>query len=235
MSSPEDQGPAPPRLTSSIRFNSLVLGLFALVTALLLATTYLGTRDTIAEAEREAAQRSLLEIFPPDSHDNDLLDDTIPVPKPYWSTLGLDKGGDIHVARRDGRIVGFIVPAVAPDGYNGDIRLLVGLRPDGTIAGVRVTSHSETPGLGDKVDLKISDWILGFNGKSLGNPPREDWAVKKDGGSFDQFTGATITPRAVVARVLRTLLFFRDHGGELVKAAKKATPAAATTTNSKAD
>lgn len=211
-------------LTRSIRINVLVLGLFALVTALLLASTYLGTRDTIAEAERRAAQKILLEIFPPESHDNDLLNDTLAIPPALRESLNLDPGADIHVARRDGEVTGFIVPATAPDGYSGDIRLILGIRPDGALAGVRVLSHNETPGLGDKVELRKSDWIRSFKGKSLGNPAREDWAVEKDGGTFDQFTGATITPRAVVGRVLETLLFFRDHREALLRAARRGKP-----------
>src|SRR5690606_24060195 len=98
-----------------------------------------------------------------------------------------------------------LVPAVAPDGYSGAMRMLVGVNRDGTLAGVRVLTHRETPGLGDKVDLSKSDWILGFNGRSLGNPEPDRWGVKKDGGEFDQFTGATITPRAVTAQVKRVL------------------------------
>jgi len=208
-------------LSQSIRFNSMVLGLFALVTALLLASTYLGTRDTIAAAERAAAQKTLLEIFPDDQHDNNLLDDTLPIPGSYLKTLGLGKPADIHVVRKGGEVTGFILPAVAPEGYSGDIRLIVGIRVDGSLAGVRVTGHNETPGLGDKVELRKHPWILSFNDRGLGNPPREQWEVQKDGGVFDQFTGATITPRAVVRKVRDTLQFYREHGDELRKAANR--------------
>ncbi len=206
-------------MVRSIRYNSMVLGIFALVTALLLASTNLATQDNIAESERRAAQASLLEIFPPDSHDNDLLDDTLPVPSQYLATLGLEQQKNIHIARRDGEVVGYIIPTVAPDGYSGDIRMLVGVRTDGTLAGVRVTSHAETPGLGDKVETRKSDWIHDFNGKSLGNPPRERWTVTRDGGDFDQFTGATITPRAVVNQVRRVLVFVEEYGDRLLAAA----------------
>ena len=121
--------------------------------------------------------------------------------------------------RKNGQVTGFILPAVAPDGYSGDIRLIIGIRADGTLAGVRVTAHNETPGLGDKVELRKHPWILSFEGRSLRNPPRDQWQVKKDGGVFDQFTGATITPRAVVRKVRDTLQFYREHGDELRKAA----------------
>jgi len=206
----------------SIRFNSLVLGLFALITASLLAGTYLGTKDRIAEAQREVAKRALLEIVPLHRHTNDLLLDTVPIPANFWHTLGLeDEGGAVHIARQGDEPVAAIVPAVAPDGYNGDIHLIVGINIDGTLAGVRVVSHHETPGLGDKVDLKKSDWILGFDGKSLDNPKPPQWKVKKDGGAFDQFTGATITPRAVVKQVYKTLKYYHEDRERLLKAARQ--------------
>jgi electron transport complex protein RnfG len=204
-----------------MRLNSVVLGIFALLTALLLAATYSGTKDTIAHSERVAAQKNLLEIYPNSRHDNDLLEDNLPIPAPYLTTLGLSKPSEIYIARQQGEIIGFIIPAIAPDGYSGNINLLAGINRDGTIAGVRVTSHNETPGLGDKVDLRKSDWILSFNGKSLNHPSPEHWAVKKDKGDFDQFTGATITPRAVVGQVKRVLQFYREHEKELLDGASK--------------
>ncbi|UZJ44741.1 electron transport complex subunit RsxG [Marinimicrobium sp. C6131] len=195
----------------SIGKNSLLLGAFALVTAGVLAGTYQATRDQIADAERQAAAAALLEIIPEDQHDNDLLTDTLAVPEEALDTLGLRQPEAIHLARQNGQVEAVIIPAVAPDGYSGNIRMIVGVHRDGRIAGVRVLTHNETPGLGDKVDLKKSDWILGFHGRSLGNPAAEDWRVKKDGGAFDQFTGATITPRAVVHQVRRVLEFVDQY------------------------
>lgn len=198
-------------LGTSIGSNSLLLGAFALATAALLSGTHQGTKEQIAREERKAAQKALLEIVPADRHDNDLLLDTLPVPEAYWALLGLDRGGDVNIARANGQPVAAIVPAVAPDGYSGDIKLIIGINRDGSVAGVRALSHSETPGLGDKVDLKKSDWVLGFNGKSLADPKPEGWTVKKDGGEFDQFTGATITPRAVVRQVRKVLEFAQSN------------------------
>lgn len=195
----------------SIGKNSLLLGAFALVTAGVLAGTYQLTRGQIANSERAAAQHALLEIIPKERHDNDLLADTLPVPEDSLEQLGLDTPADIHLARQDGEVTAIIVPAVAPDGYSGDIRMIVGINRDGTVAGMRVLTHRETPGLGDKVELKKSDWVLGFNGKSLGDPEPDQWQVKKDGGAFDQFTGATITPRAVVNQVRKVLVFVDAH------------------------
>ncbi|MFA0811190.1 electron transport complex subunit RsxG [Microbulbifer epialgicus] len=206
-------------LKQSMATNAAVLALFALVTAGTLAVTQISTREPIERAVRAASAKALLEIIPLDRHSNDLLVDTYPIPKAYWSQLGLTQGGDINLARGDdGRILAVIVPAVAPDGYSGPIKMLVGVNRDGTIAGVRVTSHSETPGLGDKVELKKSDWILQFDGLSLKNPPPNEWKVQKDGGVFDQFTGATITPRAVVNEVHQVLEFVAQHHQQIFTA-----------------
>ncbi|MCO1333206.1 electron transport complex subunit RsxG [Microbulbifer sp. OS29] len=199
-------------LKQSIATNAAVLTLFALVTAGTLAVTQITTKEPIERAIRQASAKALLEIIPLERHSNDILVDTYPVPKTYWSQLGLNQGGDINLAREEnGRITAVIIPAVTPDGYSGPIKMLVGVNRDGTIAGVRVTSHSETPGLGDKVDLKKSDWILQFDGLSLQNPPSAEWKVQKDGGVFDEFTGATITPRAVVNEIHQVLEFIAKH------------------------
>ncbi len=198
---------------NSVTRNATLLGLFAVVTALLIAGTYLATRERIAAEQRRAEARALLEIVPPERHDNQLLDDTLPVTTD--AGLGLRQDKQIYLARRDGRVVTAIIPVTARDGYSGDIDLVVGVNRDGSVAGVRTLSHRETPGLGDKVDLKKSDWILSFTGRSLENPTIDGWAVRKDGGVFDQFTGATITPRAVVAATLRALEFAEAEHGTL--------------------
>lgn len=194
-------------LGQSISKNSLLLAAFALATAGTLALTNLGTKGRIAEAERAAQQRALFEIIPVENHDNDLLQDTIPVPAEAWAQLGSDSTSKIYRARQQGEIKALIIPATARDGYSGDISMIVGVNADQTIAGVRVLLHKETPGLGDKIELKKHQWILSFNGKSLTVPVAEEWKVKKDGGEFDQFAGATITPRAVVGQVKRVLEF----------------------------
>ena len=133
-----------------------------------------------------------------------MLDDTLTITA---GTLGLRQDKQIYLAKQAGKTIAVIIPATASDGYSGDIDLIVGVNRDGSVAGVRVLSHKETPGLGDQVDLKKSDWILGFAGRSLENPEPSGWAVKKDKGVFDQFTGATITPRAVVGTTLGVLQY----------------------------
>jgi electron transport complex protein RnfG len=199
----------------SIVNSSLLLGIFALVTTAVLAFTAELTKEHIARAEREARQKALFDILPRANHDNDLLTEVIQVPSDAWSGLGLKSGGEIHVARRADNRVALIIPAVAPDGYSGEIRLIVGVNADGSIAGVRILDHHETPGLGDKIDLNKSPWVLAFNGKSLQSPISSQWKVKKDGGQFDQFAGATITPRAVVNQVRQVLEFVDAHRDEL--------------------
>lgn len=193
-------------LGRSITRNSTLLGLFAMCTALLISGTFLLTKNRISEQQRQAEQKALLDIVPRDRHDNLMLDDTILV-GPEAEGLGLAEGKRIYLARKNGKTVAAIIPVTAPDGYTGDIDLIVGVNADGSIAGVRALSHKETPGLGDKVDANKSDWIYSFVGRSLQNPEVAGWAVKKDKGVFDQFTGATITPRAVVAAVFRALQY----------------------------
>ena len=189
---------------AAISRNSVLLGLFAAFTTALIAWTYLGTKDDIAQAQREAEAKQLLEIFPAHTHDNALIDDTFAVAA-NQSLLNVREDRRAYRARRGERVVGVILPATARDGYSGDIRLLVGVHRDGRIAGVRVTSHRETPGLGDAIDINKSNWVLDFQGHSLSDPSLEGWQVRKDGGVFDQFTGATITPRAVVVATRKVL------------------------------
>jgi len=201
-------------LVREIGRNGLLLGLFAVCATLALAGTYLLTRDEIEAQRRAAEARALKEILPDERHDNSLLDDTLAVEDA--PLLGLKQPRKAYVGRLDGEVVAVILPVVAPDGYSGSIELIVGVNRDGTVAGVRVVAHRETPGLGDQVDIRKSPWIRSFEGRSLGDPAPERWAVKKDHGEFDQFTGATITPRAVVAAVKRSLEYFAAHRARLV-------------------
>lgn len=198
-------------LWESILRNAVGLGLFAAVTVGVIAATQVGTAEAIAEQRAAARLRALLEILPEDTFDNAILEDVVLVEDP---ALGLQAPEEAFVARRGGEVVAAMVPVRVPDGYSGEIRLVLGLRPDGTIVGVRTLEHRETPGLGDKIELRKSDWILGFEGRALGDPPPEDWAVRKDGGTFDAFTGATITPRAVVGGIYRALTWYENGGRE---------------------
>ncbi len=199
---------------TSIGLGGTVLALFAAITSLAIGWTYLSTQAQIELAVRRAEARQLMENIPADTHDNELVDDTF-VLDAETPLLGLRQNRQGYRVRQGERVIGVILPATARDGYSGDIRALVGVRSDGSIAGVRVVAHKETPGLGDKVDLRKSQWILGFNDRSLQNPAISDWTVSKDGGAFDQFTGATVTPRAVVVATRRALEYAETHNALL--------------------
>lgn len=195
---------------------ALLLGLVALMAVMLLATTEALTRDRIAMAERDAELAALAAVLPLQAYDNDPLADAITVVAPAW--LGDGGARTVWRARLGDAPTQLVLQTRAPRGYSGPIDLLVGTDAQGVVAGVRVTRHSETPGLGDGIEIRRSDWIDGFRGRSLSNPEPAGWRVRRDGGEFDQFTGATITPRAVVAAVASTLAFVETHGQALFDA-----------------
>ena len=192
---------------------AVILCLFAIAGTAMVAFTHDRTRDRIAANEREVLMRKLNVLIPQDDYDNNLFEDTLKVRDA--KLLGTDEAVTVYRARREGKPVALVMAPVAPDGYSGTIKLLVGIGYDGILTGVRVSAHHETPGLGDAIDEERSDWIFGFDGKSLGNPPLDRWRVKRDGGAFDQLTGATITPRAIVKAVRKSLLYYREHRADL--------------------
>ena len=192
-----------------IIITAIILLMFAVIGTTLVSYTFDNTRDRIAANERATLLRKLHRLIPPGQYDNILLDDVIAVHDE--NLLGTDEPVQVYRARKDGKPVALVVAAIAPDGYSGSIKLLVGINKNGTLSGVRVVSHRETPGLGDDIDEERSDWIYIFTGTSLKEPPLDRWKVKKDGGDFDQLTGATITPRAVVQAVRDSLLYYRQH------------------------
>lgn len=189
--------------------SSVALAVFAIIGTALVATTYDLTADTIRENHQAMLLSGLHVLVPPDKHDNDLYKDVIEVVD--QDLLGSNKPVKIYRARKHGEPVAAIINAIAPDGYSGRIDLLIAVNWDSTIAGVRVVNHKETPGLGDAIDHRHSNWAQGFTHHSLQNPHKKGWAVKRDGGIFDQFTGATISPRAVVKATYKTLLYFDKH------------------------
>lgn len=207
-----EPSPGQAAVRSSLR-GALLLGIFALIGAGLVAVTWQLTHERIANNQQMYLLRNLHEILAVTEYDNTLHEDTRLVHAPALG--GVDGMVTVYRARQGGMPIAVIFEATAPDGYAGAIKLLVGVYTNGEIAGVRVVAHSETPGLGDDIELSRSDWVLAFQGKSLQSPPAGQWAVKRDGGAFDQFTGATITPRAVVKAVRNALLYFRDHRDQL--------------------
>ena len=202
--------PARPALRDRVSHQAVLLGGFSLVATLLLVLGNLATGDAIAERQREDLRASLAQVIPGRVHDNDLLGASLQVDGADGKPL------TVYRAMRNLRITA-VAFEVAGRGYAGDIRIILGVKANGEVLGARVLTHAETPGLGDKIEATRSDWILGFDGLSLANTPQADWAVKKDGGRFDAFSGATITPRAVVTAIHQGLQFFARHREALLR------------------
>ena len=191
---------------------ALLLGIFAVIGTGLVAITFTATEQPIADSQRAALLRSLHALVPDNIHDNDLFEDVINVNDVL---LGSDKAMRVFRARLKGNPIALVIEAIAPDGYSGEIFLLIAIKHNGELLGVRVSQHRETPGLGDAIDVERSNWIHDFVGRSLKNPSENNWRVRRDGGEFDQFTGATITPRAVVKAVFNTLQYYHAQGDAL--------------------
>jgi electron transport complex protein RnfG len=193
---------------------SWIVSAIALTVVIALLTVILAwlanaTRERIAANRQSGVTAGLRALMPAGSYDNDLLTDSIAVTSP--NMLGTSRPVMIYRARQQGRPVAAIARPIAPDGYRGAIELLVAIAYDGTLIGVQVLHHNETPGLGDAFESREADWLEAFSGLSLHKPPQQRWAVRKDGGDFDAFTGATITPRAIVKAIRRTLEFYRSN------------------------
>lgn len=200
-------------IARNMLINGGVLGLFALIGTGLLAYTFDNTKTKIAGNEKAQLLKQLSELIPVSRYNNDLYNDRLQITAPTY--LGTVEPVTVYRARRNNVPVAAAFQAVAPNGYSGNIYLLMAINYEGTLAGVRVISHKETPGLGDPIELAKSTWIKSFDNKSLLDPPAAAWRVKKDGGVFDQFTGATITPRAVVQAVHKGLEYFSIHKAAL--------------------
>ena len=196
-----------------ILISGLFLCIFAVIGTSFVAVTEDRTREKIADNEHRVLLRNLYALLPPDKLDNDIASDTRTIPAS--ALLGTESDSLVYRARLREEPVAVIFNSIALNGYSGRIHLLVGVYFDGSLAGVRAVKHAETPGLGDAIDLQKTDWILGFENQSLEKPQANRWKVKHDGGVFDQFTGATITPRAVVEAVKNTLLYYDKNARNL--------------------
>ena len=202
------------RLRPKLEFQTGILAGFALLASVLLGVTNCSTEDTIQQRLDEDLKKSLEEVVPASLHDNDMLQDTLMVPSSEFN-IGANET-TVYLAKKSDKITAVCFKFIAPDGYSGAINMIMGIDRDGNILGVRVLSHKETPGLGDKIEVAKSDWILKFVGRSLDNLTPAQWAVKKDGGVFDQFAGATITPRKSVQAIHRGLQLFKAHQAQLI-------------------
>ena len=199
-------------MLQNIGRNGAILSGFALVSVALIGLTFWGTKSKIDEQRFQRLQSMLTQVMPSANYNNDLMKDCVLVENPILNSQQIQK---VYRARVDGETSGFVLESTAPNGYSGNIYMLVGVLIDGTVTGVRVLEHKETPGLGDKIDLRISDWILSFTNQVYSRETSHLWEVKKEGGQFDQFTGATITPRAVVNQVEATAKLVLDDSTDL--------------------
>lgn len=198
------------KFRETVTFQAILLGASTLVAATLLSFGNLATKDEIALRLEEDLKASIAQVMPPELYENDLLKSALTVEDPTGASVL------VYRATKDG-VVTAVIFEVSEYGYSGEIKSILAISSVGTILGARVLAHSETPGLGDKIEVKKDDWILGFDGLSIIKPTKAGWAVRKDGGEFDQFSGATITPRAVVKSIRSGLEFFEAKKQDLLR------------------
>ena len=197
------------KFRATVTYQAILLGASTLVATTLLSFGNLATKDEIALRLEEDLKASIAQVVPPGLYNNDLLKSTMMLESPTGDSVL------VYQAKKDD-VVTAVIFEVSEYGYSGEIRSILAIASSGDVLGVRILSHSETPGLGDKIEVEKDDWILGFNGLSINRPYKDGWAVRKDGGDFDQFTGATITPRAVVKSIRSGLEFFEAKKLDLV-------------------
>ena len=204
----------PPTAAKMAVRTAVILFLFVVTFTGLLSGAYLWTLPTIEAAASEEKMKLINEVLPAEHYDNDLLKDALQIAA--TPALGQDGASTAYVARKGGRTSAVVLEAIAPDGYAGKIRLLIALDADGALLGVRVTQHKETPGLGDYIEPKKDKnkerpWITQFNGLKPAATEEREWKVKKDGGRFDSFAGATVTPRAVIKAVRKAAVYVAEN------------------------
>ncbi len=197
--------------------NAFLLATFAVVCTGAIALINVLTQPIILQQEQIALQNNINELIEPEQYDNQIIDSCFTVVDS--ELLGDQQPKQVFIATKNKQPIAALIQTSTFKGYSGEIKLLVGIYTDGKIAGVRINSHTETPGLGDKIQTNKSDWIYSFDGKRYQESTASKWAVKKDGGSFDAFTGATITPRAVVHAVKDTLIYFQKNKAQLFNTA----------------
>ncbi len=201
--------PDTPSYRQRVGYQAMLLGGFATFASVFLVSGNIATQDAIAERHKEDLLQSLSQVIPDNLYDNNLLDNVLEV------TDQKDHSIKIYRGFKDSQ-VSALAWEISEQGFADEIKMIIGVNTAGEVLGVRVISHAETPGLGDKIEEKKSNWIFDFNGLSLGNPPLAEWKVKKDGGRFDAFSGATITPRAVVKGITDGLQFFKTNRSRLI-------------------
>jgi len=210
---PPEESQVRSALNIAVSKNTKILALFAIACTAIVGLVSELTKDRIKQQEQQQLLKTLHSIIEPSRYDNDIANDCIMMSA---TELGSDKVHTAYLARKSGEVVAVAMTSTAPQGYNGNIDFIMAINNDGTVSGVRVLKHQETPGLGDKVEIRKSDWITSFTGKRVLSEDDNRWAVTKDNGMFDQFTGATITPRAVVKGVKSTLDYFTKNRDSLL-------------------
>lgn len=210
--------PRTPSAASMAARTAVILFIFVIVFTGFLSSAYLWTKPAIEASLAEEKMKLIDEVLPRRSYDNALLKDTLEIPPS--PLLGLDEVSTVYRARQGGQARALVLEAVAPDGYAGKIRLLVAVAADGSVAGVRVTQHKETPGLGDYIEPKkdknkARPWITQFNGLSPTVIGEREWKVRKDGGRFDSVAGATVTPRAVIKATRKAVQYVAENREQL--------------------
>ncbi|MDX2320862.1 MAG: electron transport complex subunit RsxG [Moritella sp.] len=193
----------------SMKKNGAILALFALACTSVVAITHAVTKDRIAEQEQIQLLKIINQLLPENSHDNNIFQSCKLMVNE--SLLGTSEPQRIFTATKNNAAIGYAIEGIAPAGYSGNIKLVVGVDTIGKVTGVRILAHNETPGLGDKVEHRKSNWLDDFVDQTLTKENAHSWAVIKDGGDFDSFTGATITPRAVVNSVKDILTFYQSE------------------------
>ena len=200
-------------MSGGVLKTGLTLAAIGAICTALVAATYQVTRDRIAANDKALLEQSLAPALSGVVYDSGLTDSRLVLPPPHG--LPGNEPAVIYRVFNAGEPAAALFAVTARDGYSGPIRVLVGVKADGSVAGVRILQHRETPGLGDKIESNRSDWVFQFDGRSLGDPAVAGWAIRDDGGEFDQLTGASITPRAVIKAVRDTLLYFDANRDEI--------------------
>lgn len=201
---------------SAVLKSGVTLAVIAAVCVALVATTYSLTSERIAANEKAWLEKSLEPALAGLTFEGSVSGSMLVVRAPH----DLPGPDDVIIYRvyADDLPVAALFAVTARDGYAGAIRVLIGIEYDGTVTGIRILEHRETPGLGDKIVASRSDWVFQFDGRSLGDPGLEQWSIKRDGGEFDQLTGASVTPRAVIKVTKETLIYFAAHRDEIFSA-----------------
>ena len=188
----------------------IFISMFIISAIAFLLCINISTENQIEASYKRSIQAPLFDILDQAFQRDAIEFNPHPIPEKFWPLLGLENQEHLNIVYQNNEAVALIIPATSQNGYSGEIKIIIAVSRDGHIIGVRILKHSETRGLGDKIDISTDDWILAFDGKSLSNTSQKSWAVRKDGGDFDQISGATITSKSVISKVFDSLRYFEQ-------------------------